>query len=365
MSELSLNYTAIGSVPYFEKNAADEALSFIFSEFKDIPFWPQLPHFTREEDMVFQYTQNLCGLVVEENKFYLEQESEEFFTKLEELFFDYETVLSSENLFECEEILDKYSISAPNSNAIEPFLTQLKNHKPKFVKGSITGPFTFSTSICEKDGKCAYYSEILRDVCTKTLCLKALWQVKEFKKAQENATPIIFMDEPSISQIGSCAFLSVENNDVIEMLKTISDALKKFGAISGVHCCGKTDWALVFSSGINVVNFDAFSFSKSVANYSKMVEEFLACGGWLAFGIIPTLDETTLSELNLEGAIEAFEQSVKCFVDKGISKDLILKQSFITPSCGCGSLSIKEAKHALTLTKELSQHLMTQMKAGV
>ena len=357
MSELTLNYTGIGSLPFKGENAPKQALDYIFKEFKSIPFWPQLPHFAREEDMVFQYTQNLAGLSFDGDKYFLNPESEEFFIALEELFFDYESVISADDLIQCEQTLDKYAILPPNSNSLAPFLNELKNYNPDFVKGSITGPFTFSTSITDNEGKCAYYNDVLKDVCIKTLSLKALWQVKEFKKAAPSAKSIIFMDEPSISQVGSCAFLSVESSDVVEMLKIIADDLKKFGAICGVHCCGKTDWEIALLCGVDIVNFDAYSYSQSVANYAQSAKTFLEKGGIFAFGIVPTLDKDELKNLELNTLEQKFDDSIKCFTSKGIDKNLLLKQSFITPSCGCGSLGDEGALKALRLTRELSQRL--------
>ena len=357
MSELTLNYTGIGSLPFKGENAPKCALDFIFNEFKSIPFWPQLPHFAREEDMVFQYTQNLAGLSFDGDKYFLNPESEEFFSALEELFFDYENVISADDLIQCEKTLDKYAILPPNSNSLAPFLNELKHHNPDFVKGSITGPFTFSTSITDNEGKCAYYNDVLKDVCTKTLSLKALWQIKEFKKAAPAAKSIIFMDEPSISQVGSCAFLSVENSDVIEMLKIIANDLKKFGALSGVHCCGKTDWEIALSSNVGIINFGAYSYSQRVANFAPQAKKFLENGGILAFGIVPTLDKDELKNLDVDTLEQKFNDSLKCFTPKGIDKNLLLKQSFITPSCGCGSLDDKGALKALKLTQELSLRL--------
>ena len=357
MSELTLNYTGIGSVPLKGDGAAQKALDFIFDEFKSVPFWPQLPHLSPYEDMVFQFTQNLAGLTFSDDKYFLNPESEEFFTQLEELFFDYETVVSSSNLLECEEILDKYAIKEPNSAAIKPFIERLKNFKPDFVKGSITGPFTFSTSINDTEGKCAYYNEVLRDVCTKTLSLKALWQVKEFKKASPCAKAIIFMDEPSISQVGSCAFLSVESKDVIELLSTISADLKKFGALCGIHCCGKTDWEIALSCGVDIVNFDAYFYAQSVANFAQAAKKFMEKGGIFAFGIVPTLDKEALEVLDINSLEQKFNDAIKCFLNKGFDKIELLKHTFITPSCGCGSLDEKGALKALKLTSELSLRL--------
>ena len=356
MSELTLNYTGIGSLPFKDENAPQKALDFIFNEFESMPFWPQLPHFSCEEDMIFQYTQGIAGLSFEGDKYFLNPESEEFFIQLEELFFDYENVVNANNLSDCEQTLDKYAILPPNSNTLKPFLNELKGKNPDFVKGSITGPFTFSTSITDNEGKCAYYNDILREVCIKTLSLKALWQVKEFKKAAPKARCIIFMDEPSISQVGSCAFLSVESSDVVEMLKIIANDLKKFNALCGIHCCGKTDWEIALCSGVDIVNFDAYFFSQSVANFASVAKKFIENGGIFAFGIVPTVD-SEIKKLNIDTLEEKFNNSIKCFTSKGIDKNLLLKHSFITPSCGCGSLDNEGAIKVLKLAHELSLRL--------
>ncbi len=360
MRNLSLNYTGIGSLPFSGKNAPNQAVDFIFDNFSDIPFWPQLPHYRREEDMAIQFSQNMAGLTTEGGKTFFDYESDVFFEKLEELFFDYEEVTSKNSLIEAEDRLNKYKIAPPYSSAIDPFLNRLKELSPSFVKGSITGAFTFSTSINDKYGKSAFYDETIREVIVKTLTLKALWQIKEFKKAAPSAIPIIFMDEPSISQIGSCAFLTVKNEEVVDILKAISFEIKKYGAISGVHCCGKTDWDIALGADLNVINFDAYSFAQSISLFVDRVKNFLENGGYLALGIVPTLSDEILQKLDVEALGEAFENSISFLTKKGIPRELIMKQSFITPSCGCGTLTCEGAKKALHLTKELSEKLRSE-----
>lgn len=357
--KLSLNYTGIGSLPFKHEGAPLDAVNYIFDCCPDFPYWAQLPHFKKEEDMSLQFTENLAGLVFEDDKYYLDDENDNFYSELENLFVDYETVISSENLNDAAEILDKYKISKPYSNTIELFLEKLSltKNKPGFVKGSITGPFTFSTSFLDRGGKSAYYNETLREAIIKTLSLKALWQIKEFKKASSSSCPVIFMDEPTISQVGSCAFVSVKKDDVINMLKTISDDIKKFGALSGIHCCGKTDWDIAIESGVDIINFDAYFYIESVGTYANRVENFMKRGGFLSFGIVPTLDKEALLALNEEKLYEKFNTALKCLTSKNIDRNLILSHSFITPSCGCGSLDDETAKKALDLCSKLSSAL--------
>ncbi len=362
MEKLKLNYTAIGSLPFKNPDAVEKSLKIVFNDFCSIPFWAQLPHFKREEDMIFQYTQGLIGLKLEGDKYFLTQEDEEFFIELENLYFDYENVITSNDLLDCEQILDKYAISNPNSSVIDKFTQELKDKSPDYIKGSITGPFTFTTSVCDETGKAVYYNELLREICLKTLSLKALWQVKEFKKVSPNAKAIIFMDEPSISQVGSVAYLSVENPDVVSMLKLISDDLKKFGALTGVHCCGSADWRIAFDSNIDIVNFDAFLYATSIAKYPNEIKNFFQKGGMLAFGIVPTLDKACLKAIDLKGLEEKFEEAVEIFVQKGIDKKELLNHTFLTPSCGCAILDDTSAIKALSLLKDFSNLLKEKYK---
>lgn len=363
MKKLSLNYTAVGSLPFKGENAPNEAIEFVFKNFNEIPFWPQLPHFSRYEDMVIQFSKNLAGLEFEsddhEEKCFFDTETEVFGEKVEELYFDYETILTAPTLGENSEILDKYGLYEPYCACFAPFLKAVsKMPEPAaYLKGSITGPFTVSTTLTDKNGKCAFYDELLRDIIVKTLTLTALWQIKEFKTVAPTATPIIFMDEPSISQLGSSAFLTVGDSAVAEMLSEISAAIQKFEGLCGIHCCGKTDWEIPINANVNILNFDAYSFTTSVSTQSTKIRTFLDNGGFLAFGIVPTLDKDALNALAETILEEKFEKSLEILINKGIGKNQILEQCFITPSCGCGSLNEKEAKKALEFTKNLSNTL--------
>jgi methionine synthase II (cobalamin-independent) len=356
MKDLSLNCTAIGSLPYLSNDAPKQAMELIFGQFAHMPFFPQLPHYSRLDDMILQFCHKITGLENEGDKYVFKPDSDEFCIGLEELFTDYESVLAAEQLEDAAKTLDKYG-GFPTGEIFEMFLKRLEKAAPKYVKSSITGPFTFATSLSDENGKCAFYDDVLKDVVLKSLTLKALWQMKEFRRVVPNITPIMFMDEPSVSQVGSCAFLTVEGADVKDALKQISDVIRKFGGISAVHCCGKTDWDISFDSGVDIINFDAFFFSESLGTFAHSVDKFLKRGGVLAFGIVPTLDKEALKGLDEEGVLEKFEESVKYLTDKNIDKALLLRQAIITPSCGCGSLGIEEAEYALSLTKKLSELL--------
>ena len=80
-------------------------------------------------------------------------------------------------------------------------------------------------------------------------------------------------------------------------------------------------------------------------------------GGYLAWGMVPTLDKTALENADAESLTKLFEKSVSYLTEKGIEQNLIIKQSFLTPSCGAGGLNIELAQKAMRLTSELSKRL--------
>lgn len=353
-SQLTLNCMAVGSLP---NDNVEEAMK--IAESFEIPFWPQLARLNKNEDMTIQFLENMPGLVLSGDKIYLENESDEFFEQLETFFMDYEEIISDND----SEILDKYAITENYSSTFKPFLEIIKSKKPTYVKGQIVGPFTLATTLTDKEGKCAFYDETLREVVVKTLVLKALWQIKEIKKISPDTTPIIFIDEPSISQWGTSAFITISKEDVVSVLKEISDLIKNAGGLSGIHCCGKCDWTIPIESEVNVINLDGYFFAQNLSLFSNELKPFLDKNGIIAWGIIPTLDKDALEKAEINTMLNKFDEALNYLVQKGIDKDVIIRQSMVTPSCGAGSLAVSLAEKAMNLTKELSVKLRGKYKA--
>lgn len=344
-SELTLECLAIGSLPH---DNLEMAMDLVKSNF-EIPFWPQLTRLKKSEDMIIQFLENMPSFF--SDKDFLDTESEKFYDDLEQFFEDYEECINQGYI---SETLNKYAINS--SVSFPKFLEIIKEIQPKFAKGQIVGPFTLATTLVDKDGKCAIYDETLKEIITKTLTLKALWQIKKIKSVNFNTIPIIFIDEPSISQLGTSAFLTISENDVIDMLKSVSDAIKQNGGLSAIHCCGKCDWTVPIKSGVDIINMDAYLYAQNLSLFSEDIEPFLKNGGKIAFGIIPTLDIKALEKMNLEKAISVFEKAVKYLTKKGIDEKIIIENSLITPTCGAGALSAELAQKAMCLTKELSDN---------
>ncbi|MBR1461493.1 hypothetical protein IJ596_07700 [bacterium] len=349
--DLKLQALAIGSLPHKDVSSA---INLIKKDFSEIPFIPQLINISKNEDMIIQFLEGLPAFNPEiSEKFVIDIENEEFLSGLEEFLSDYEEIISDIN----SSALNKYAISKNFSHAFEEFEKIIQLSKPKYAKAQIVGAFTLLTTLTDNRGNYAIYDDTYKEIIIKLLILKAMWQIKQIKSANPKTIPIIFMDEPTLSQLGTSAYLSVDINEVVNIIKEISDIIKSNGGISATHCCGKFDWDLLTKTNVDIIDFDAFSYSENISVYEQSIHTFLKNGGKIGWGIVPTLDESILENLNVDILTKKYTDSVKNLTKNGIDEKLVIDNSILTPSCGAGSLSIKGAERAMDLVFGLSNEL--------
>ncbi len=312
--------TGIGSLPYLDPL---RSVKDICSRF-DIPFWPQLPKRGFKENMYVQFAEGLPSLIIDEKtrKIYVDgtKDLSEGLGKI------YEVYLSEE--------YERLAVSKDFAEGFYAFIDNAKQFDPGYVKGQVTGPVSFGLSVVNERGRSIIYDDALREGLIKLLEIKAAWQIRQLKRFFKNI--IVFIDEPYLASFGS-SFVNIQRQDVILMLNALIDRIHSNGALSGVHCCGNTDWSLLAQTEVDIINFDAYSYSETILLYPKDIMEFLNRGGYLAWGIVPTSEavlkeseKTLFNRLSLE--IEKLEK-------KKIPRDLIISRSLITPSCGMGTLS--------------------------
>ncbi|NQT45857.1 MAG: hypothetical protein HQ593_00065 [Candidatus Omnitrophica bacterium] len=334
--------TGIGSLPHKDP---DKAAGWIVENIVDIPFWPQLPKRSYLENMYVQFAENLPGVVVDEQAKRIWVDTSADLT--ESIQACYEHYLAED--------LEYFKIGPERAPGFYSFCDILKNSsapKPQFLKGHVTGPISFGLTVTDQNKRSILYDTELAEVMEKTLQMKARWQIKYLKEVSGNV--IIFIDEPYLVSIGS-SVVNINSEDVKKRLSEFTQVIKNDGALTGLHCCGNTDWGLVCELGIDVVNFDAYNYATSISLYPKQVKRFLEGGGSIAWGIVPTSKDVEKEDgpglkVRLESAIEGL-------VAKGIDKELIMGSSIVTPSCGCGTLSEDLAERILLLTLKVSQRM--------
>ena len=75
----------------------------------------------------------------------------------------------------------------------------------------------------------------------------------------------------------------------------------------------------------------------------------------LAWGVVPT--SAVIREQTVESLEAQLEKVMDNLAATGISKDTIMKQAILTPSCGTGSLDPADAEMVFSLLSQLSARM--------
>ncbi len=193
------------------------------------------------------------------------------------------------------------------------------------------------------------------DVVVKHLAMKAKWQIHRLRAF--GCPVILFLDEPALAGYGSSALIAISEELVRRLLQEVVDAVHQAGALAGVHICANTDWGLVFKTGVDIINFDAYNYFEKFALYRESFLKFIEEGHIIAWGVVPTNDPEIIHRESSQSLANLWLERIEQLVTATVSRSKILSQSLFTPSCGCGSLSEVTAERVVQLTKELG-HIM-------
>lgn len=338
--EISLLPTGIGSLPHTDANTACEHILNIFPE---IPFWPQLPAIGFNENMYVQFAYDLPGVIIDYKKKKIVIDKEE---KLLMEIDDTYRYLSNEKYIN-RDIIQEYRKEF--FHGLYAMVTKLKSVKNvNIVKGQIIGPVSLGLQIVDNTDRPMIYDEFYMDLLVKILNRKAQLQVKYLQEITDKI--ILFFDEPSLCLIGT-PHLNIDRKTIYNMF---IELFKSIDAVIGIHCCGNTDWSLIFDLPIDIVSFDAYNYGKNLVLYTDKIIDYINRGGILAFGIVPSVEDIFVS-LNKKKIFSLLQELISQFVQKGIPEKQLINSMIIMPSCGLAGMSVKNAIKAMMITSEISK----------
>ena len=339
----------IGSIPLRDHA---EASRLMMAHTPAIPLWLQLPVFP-EEGMVPQFLPGMPSVVDRDGKQFIDTASDAFDTELLSFFEDYMAVSEDPDQLSGS----RFTFTEETGKGVAALLETLDGIKtsPVAVKGQVTGPITFCTGVKDQDGRAIFYNDTLRDAAVKHLALNARWQIRIL--SGPGCPVIVFIDEPALAGFGSSELISVSREDILACLTEVVAAIHADGGLAGIHVCANTDWSLVLDSGADIVNFDAYAYFDRFLLYGDQVRDFLNRGGLLAWGVVPTLKPEEIESETVDSLYERLTGYYHQVVDLGVAEETLRAQSFITPSCGLGSLTPELAGRVLVLTRELAKRM--------
>ncbi len=337
--------TLIGSLPVTDYI---QGLELIMAHTPDIPLWPQLPSNPLER-MMNQFVEGLPGVVESPDRTYFDLAQPGF--EAEQLAF-YEAYLG------CAEetaatLASRFAVSRERAQGIY----ELKAMAPRYprimaVKGQVTGPFTLLTGLSDIDHRLGYYNQDFREMAVKALAMKAAWQVEFLKELKRPV--LVFIDEPALAGLGSSAFISIAMEEIAQDLSEVIAAIKQAGGLAGIHVCANTDWNFLLGLDLDILSFDAHGFFDRLITCKEQVHAFLARGGVLAWGIVPTADAKVIMAESSASLVDLWERQTDLLVGGPWDKAAIAAQSMITPSCGTGAIPLAAAMKVLELTRDVS-----------
>lgn len=327
--------TAIGSMPHTNP---DEAARIMVESLPEAPAWPQLSKRDFMENMYIQYSRNMPGAIIDKEN--------------ENLIIDTEDLESLEQFYEkfIAEDIDYFAIGEDYSAGFYAYLKVIESleKKPPVLKGQVTGPISFGLTVKQPNGQSVIYNETYFDAILKTLRMKAQYQVEQFKKISPQSVPLIFFDEPYLVSFGS-AFVSLNNDDVIAKLNECFDCVD---GLTGIHVCGGTDWGMIMETHVDVIHFDAFEYFKSMSAYPAQLKSFLEKGGSIGWGITP--HTAKVMDFSSEDLFGLLDMKFDALVELGLSKEELLKSSWIAPSCGTALMTPEQSETALKLSASVA-----------
>ena len=295
--------------------------------------------------MYVQYSEGLPGAVVDRAAQTIYFRSDEALAAELEAF--YQALV--------DEDVERFAVSREYALGLHLFLES--GQRPKWVKGQVTGPFSFAMTVTDENKRSLAYNPELYEVAVQGMAMKARWVARRLREVGESA--LVVLDEPYLCAFGS-AFVNVPRNDVIAAIDAGVAAIHKEGALAGLHCCGNTDWSVVFSTDLDVVNFDAYEYFQGLSLYPAEMSSFLRKGGVLSWGIVPAHAN---GNLNPHTLLAALDERVEQLTAKGMDRGALYRQSLLTPTCGLGTESVESADSLMDALAELAS-LVREREAG-
>ncbi len=335
-------FSGIGSLPH---PYIDAAIQFSFSH--SIPFLPQLPARNPQEFMVNQALDLMPGLtsrsggLVEIDAAVWTKQSQRLGTYLEKAF-------SATNAHWAA--FDRFEPSPGVWSCWTPFLWELEERRTPFAKIQIAGPMTCQWALRLADGGFADRDVLVGTQVFRLILARAIAMCRRLRAI--GVVPLLILDEPGFYGFSSS---NPRQKLALEELRIFLIALKKEEVLLGIHCCSNTEWTSLLGLPIDILSLDVNLSLPFLLNQTQAVESFLARGGRLALGIVPTGShalklrsfEPRLLWRDMASLVSA------AFGNNPVLSRRLLTEALYTPACGLALHSVQDAEAILSHLVEI------------
>ncbi len=333
--------TGVGSLPHA---AATGAVEFIGRRAPEVPFWPQLRRRSPRESMIpqtFGPAIRHLTLVPGEHAYAIASaDVERFAASLER---------------------DAGRIEVTNAAGLAAFLAAFDAGDfpdARAVKGQCMGPVTLACSLLV-DGQPFIEVAELRELLANHVVRLARWQIDELQT--RSRVVLLVLDE---AYLGVTLRREPERFEAMtQLLRSVVLRLRRPGVLIGIHCCDEIPPETLTAVGPDIYSFDAFHGGEILAA-DPHTHRFLADGGRLAWGWIPTLDD--LSGVDAESIAARWWAACQPLIVRGggVTARRILETSLVTAACGLAGSSEATCDRSFELAHEVASRFASYCKSG-
>ncbi|MBW1783610.1 MAG: hypothetical protein JRL30_23080 [Deltaproteobacteria bacterium] len=304
-----LSTTAMAVMPHTDVTRALEMALTL-----DVPFWPQLPHYSYHEDMYVQAAEHFPGIVLDLEKRTLRFSMDKFNEELEETLLRFDDPAY-------------FDVSEAYSVVYHRFLELDLTDRPA-IRGQLEGPISFGFNVLDQDERPILFDDTVRPFMLDFMARRINVQLSRLKERNPNA--FMFVDEPGLQFLFSAmaGYGDIKARDDMDYFFT------QVNRPRGVHLCGNPDWDFLLRMDLDVLSLDVYTNGEIFISYANAIQKFLDRGGVLVWGMVPTGFEAFAQE-EIPSLIQRLEEIWKTLWSKGIDRDLLFAQSMLSPATCC------------------------------
>jgi hypothetical protein len=325
--------TAMAVMPHTDVERALEAALGL-----DVPFWPQLPNYSYYEDMYVQAAEHFPGIVLDLEKRTLRFSTEKFADELEEALLHLEDP-------------DYFDISETYSAVYHRFLALDLSDRPA-IRGQLEGPISFGFNVLDQDERPILFDDTIRPFMLDFMARRLNVQLARLK--ERNRQAFMFVDEPGLQFL----FSAMAGYGDQKAKGDLDQFFAQVDRPRGIHLCGNPDWDFLLNLDLDVLSLDVYTNAEIFASYAGSIGKFLARGGVIVWGLVPTGCEAFAGE-DVRSMIQRLEKVWQVLWSKGIDREQMVAQSMLSPATCCLVNPDRErtVERAFASTQQLSEAL--------
>lgn len=335
----------VGNLPYDTDSAATKMMVKLF---EDLPFLANMPLASKDDSILNRTLFNLTGIKHNSKKILFDEEA----LNLKSYLIALDAIFNDPN----PQNLETYKF---NTYFLKKYLQIIEKIKPRETVVNLIGPFSLALSILKNDGSAFITDKFYRKYIIQALAARALWIIQKIKEASADTRPIIIFEEPLLYKIGETIRNSeeVKRDTIVNLLAKVTQKIQTTGALVGIQSFEKCDWKIPIEAGINIISFDAYNNPNNLHIMTEQINEFLANGGRINWGIVPVQNESLVKDSSVDKIFDRLIKTFEGLVSAGASQKLIYNHAMVSINGNVDNLPIIFAEKALIMATQLAKKI--------